>query len=234
MDKLNLKQNYDFNSIMLNHFLTRTADPKIQFSEITNWHSSHPYYRLNYYNNIQVSQVLGIYLLFNKDWLSQFDNIIEIGSYNGGLSSYIFDNRKANAYFASYDIDPSINTVVNEFKRTDINFVIGDCFDETIFKEIADGIQQEGKTLLICDGGFKTREFNDFSKYLKKDDIIILHDYKDENQEELFFEAKEYWQWPYMFECSYDSIKEAVINNNLEKYDYDKFLFYLWGAFIKK
>jgi hypothetical protein len=49
--------------------------------------------------------------------------------------------------------------VVNEFKRTDINFVIGDCFDETIFKEIADGIQQEGKTLLICDGGFKTREF---------------------------------------------------------------------------
>jgi hypothetical protein len=79
MDKLNLKQNYDFNSIMLNHFLTRTADPKIQFSEITNWHSSHPYYRLNYYNNIQISQVLGIYLLFNKDWLSQFDNIIEIG-----------------------------------------------------------------------------------------------------------------------------------------------------------
>lgn len=228
------QQLYDFNSQMLNHLLVRHCNPKIQFTQITKWHDSHPYYRLNYYDGIQISQVLGIYLAFSKDWLDKFDNIVEIGSYNGGLSSYIYDSKKEGASFVSYDIAPEINMAKNDRKRTEIDFRIGDCFDEKIFSEIASQISKEGRTLMICDGGHKTDEFIRFSEYLKPGDIIMLHDYKDESYEDMFFEAKTYWQWPYMFECSYDSIKSAVEKNNLEKFEYEKFLFYMWGCFIKK
>jgi hypothetical protein len=227
-----MKELYDFNAQMLNHLLNKHVSDKIQFTEITQWHESHPFYRLNYYDGIQISQVLGIYLLFNEDWLSQFDNIIEIGSYNGGLSSYVYDRSKQDSFFVSYDIDPSINQA--KLKRKDIDFRIGDCFDPQVFKEITEHISRPGRTLMVCDGGNKTKEFIEFSSYLKKDDIIILHDYKDENYEDLFFEAKNYWQWPYMFECSYNSIEAAVADNNLKKYQYEKFLYYMWGAFIKK
>jgi|TARA_R110000823_G_scaffold282981_1_gene401181 hypothetical protein len=224
-----MKEFYDFNSQMFGYFLNNSTDEKINFSEITNWHSSHPYYRLNYYNKIQISQVPGIYYLFNEDWLSQFDTIVEIGSYNGGLSSYIFDHKNPNATFVSYDINPSINEIKN---RNDIDFRVGDCFEDSTFKEIVSFIEKKGKTLLICDGGNKTKEFNDFSKYLKKDDIIILHDYLSEEFD--WGGTTEYWQWPYGYETSWDEIKDSVKNNNLEKYRYTKFNFFLWGAFIKK
>lgn len=225
---------YDFNAKMLNHFLHRHTSEKIAFTQITGWHNSHPYYRLNIYDGIQISQVLGIYLAFNKDWLSKFDNIVEIGTYNGGLSSYIYDSRKEGAFFVSYDIEPKINQALLEKGRTDIDFRIGDCFEERHFNDIANSIKRPGRTLMICDGGNKTEEFNRFSEYLKPGDIIILHDYKDESHEDLFMESKAYWQWPYMFECSYDSIKDAVSKNGLEKCEYNKFLFYMWGCFIKK
>ena len=48
-----MKEYYDFNSQMFGYFLNNSTDKKISFSQVTNWHSSHPYYRLNYYNNIQ-------------------------------------------------------------------------------------------------------------------------------------------------------------------------------------
>ena len=175
-----MKENFDFYSQMLNYLLNNHISNKIQFSEITNWHNSHPFYRLNYYNGIQISQVLGIYLFFNKDFLSNFDNIVEIGSYNGGLSSYIFDTKKESASFVSYDIEPKINTAAQN--RPDIDFRIGDCFEEKYYNEIVELIKKSGRTLLICDGGNKTKEFNEFSKYLKKDDIVILHDYKQDEQ----------------------------------------------------
>lgn len=229
-----MQELYDFNAQMLNHLLKKHISEKIDFTQITKWHDSHPYYRLNYYDGIQISQVLGIYLAFNKDWLSKFDTIVEIGSYNGGLSSYIFDNRKDGAMFVSYDIEPKINQAKLDKGRTEIDFRVGDCFDESAYKDIKEYIERPGRTLMICDGGNKTKEFIEFSKYLKKNDIIVLHDYKDENYENLFFEAKDYWQWPYMFECSYDSIKDAVKENDLEKYEYEKFLYYMWGCFIKK
>lgn len=228
-----VKDMFDFNSerfmIFLNNMMG-TGD-KIRFSNITNWHDSHPFYRLNFYDGIQISQVPSVYYLFSKDWLSKFDNIVEIGSYNGGLSSYIFDNKKEGASFVSYDIDTTINSIINEKKRFDIDFRIGDCFEEKTYNEIKELIQQPGRTLLICDGGDKTKEFNEFSQYLKKDDIIVLHDYADNESE--FFAIRDYWQWPYSYETCYDVIKDSVEKYNLSKFEYSKFNFCLWGSFIK-
>jgi len=225
-----MKEQFDFQSQMLNYLLQNHCDDKIQFSQITNWHASHPYYRLNYYNDINISQVLGVYLAFNKDYLSNYDNIIEIGSYNGGLSSYIFDSKKEGALFVSYDILPEINDAAKY--RKDIDFRIGDCFEEKYKNEIVELINRPGKTLLICDGGHKTKEFNLFSKYLKSGDVIVLHDYKQ--TDESWKSMCEYWQWPYGNEMCYEEIKDAISENGLEEFRNKEFNFFAWGSYIKK
>jgi nitric oxide reductase large subunit len=85
---------------------------------------------------------------------------------------------------------------------------------------------------LICDGGNKTREFNEFSKYLKKDDIVILHDYKQDEQS--WKTATDYWQWPYGFETEYNEIKDAITKNGLEEFNNKNANFFIWGSYIKK
>jgi hypothetical protein len=223
-----MKENYDFNAVMLNALLQNTMTPKIEFTEITGWHESHPYLRLNMYNQIQMSQVLGVYLALNPEYISTFDNIIEIGTYNGGLTSWLYDNKNLNAMVVSYDIDGTINHT----GRTDIDFRVEDCFEEKPFNDIISYIQRPGRTLVVCDGGDKPKEFNTFSEYLKSNDVIIAHDYSV-NPEHWKF-VTDYWQWPYEYDTTYDSIKDSIIKNELESYKDKEFNFYLWTSYIKK
>ena len=62
-----MREQFDFSAYQLNLLLQQTISDKIVFSSITNWHQSHPYLRLNYYNGIQMSQVLGVYVGLNPD-----------------------------------------------------------------------------------------------------------------------------------------------------------------------
>jgi len=225
---MNQKDKFDFNAIMLNILLQNTMTDKIKFTEITGWHQSHPYLRLNIYNGIQMSQVLGVYLALNPDYISTFDNIIEIGTYNGGLTSWLYDNKNPNAMVVSYDIDGTINYT----NRKDIDFRVEDCFEEKSFNEIISYIQRPGKTLVVCDGGDKPKEFNIFSEYLKSGDVIIAHDYAQSPEYWKFI--TDYWQWPYVSDINYDSIKYAIIKNGLEPYKDKEFNFYLWTSYIKK
>lgn len=219
---------HDFNAMLLNILLQKTMSTKIQFSNITGWHESHPYLRLNFYNGIQMSQVLGVYLPLNPTYISEFDTIIEIGTYNGGLTSWLYDNKNLNAMVVSYDIDGTINHT----NRTDIDFRVEDCFEEKSFNDIISYIQRPGKTLVVCDGGDKPKEFSVFSEYLKSGDIIMAHDYKV-NDEYWDFLGK-YWQWPYAPDTTYDSIKDAIEKNGLQPYRDEEFNFYLWTSYIKK
>lgn len=219
---------YDFNALLLNILLQQTMSTKIQFSNITGWHKSHPYLRLNFYNGVQMSQVLGVYLALNPTYISEFNTIIEIGTYNGGLTSWLYDNKNSNAMLVSYDIDGTINHT----NRTDIDFRVEDCFAEKSFNDIVSYIQRPGKTLVVCDGGDKPKEFNAFSEYLKSGDIIIAHDYKVNDEYWNFL--GQYWQWPYESDTTYDSIKDAVEKNGLQPYRNEEFNFYLWASYIKK
>lgn len=225
---MNQQDNFDFNALMLLTLLKKTMSEKINFSQITGWHNSHPYLRLNLYNGVQISQVLGVYLALNPNYISEFDNIIEIGTYNGGLTSWLYDNKNPNAMVVSYDIDGTIN----QTNRTDIDFRVEDCFAEKSFNEIISYIQRPGKTLVVCDGGDKPKEFNVFSEYLKSGDVIIAHDYSKNANHWKFVTS--YWQWPYESDTNYDSIKDAVIKNGLEPYRNEEFNFYLWTSYIKK
>ena len=221
-----MREQFDFAAYQLNLLLQKTISDKITFSEITNWHPSHPYLRLNYYNRIQMSQCLGIYVGLNPDFLSTFKNVVEIGTYNGGLTSWVFDNTDAK--LISYDIDGTINHT----NRTDIDFRVDDCFKEQAFKDIIELIQSEGRTLVLCDGGDKPKEFNTFSKYLKQGDVIMAHDYSESNEE--WLEKTNYWQWPYEADTHPHSIENGIKENNLEPYKYEEMKFLLWASYIKK
>ena len=223
-----MKEQFDFSAYQLNLLLQKTISDKIYFSEITNWHTSHPYLRLNFYNGIQMSQCLGVYVGLNPDYLSTFTNIIEIGTYNGGLTSWLFDNLKEGGKLISYDIDGTINTT----NRKDIDFRVDDCFAAEPFKDIIELIQSEGRTLVVCDGGNKAKEFNIFSKYLKPNDVIIAHDYCENDEE--WKEKTDYWQWPYEADTLPDLIQLAIKENNLTPYKYEQFKFLLWASYIKQ
>lgn len=223
-----MREQFDFAAYQLNLLLQKTISEKIWFSEITKWHQSHPYLRLNYYNGVQLSQCLGVYLGLNPDYLSTFTNIVEIGTYNGGLTSWLKDHMNPNGKLISYDIDGVINTT----NRTDIDFRVDDCFAEGAFADIINLIQSEGRTLVVCDGGDKPKEFNTFSKYLKQGDVIIAHDYA-ENEEEWFIKTN-FWQWPYEADTFPHSIEKGIIENNLEPYKYEEMKFLLWASYIKK
>jgi hypothetical protein len=223
-----MREQFDFSAYQLNLLLQQTISDKITFSPITNWHQSHPYLRLNFYNGVQVSQCLGVYVGLNPDYLSTFTNIIEIGTYNGGLTSWLFDNLKEDGKLISYDIDGTINHT----GRTDIDFRVDDCFADQPFKDIIELIQSEGRTLVVCDGGNKAKEFNIFSKYLKPNDVIIAHDYCENDIE--WKEKTDYWQWPYEADTLPDLIQLAIKENNLRPYKYEQFKFLLWASYIKQ
>lgn len=223
-----MREKFDFNAEMLNILLQQTINDRITFSEITGWHQSHPYLRLNYYKGIQMSQCLGIYVGLNPDFLSTFTNILEIGTYNGGLTCWLKDNMNPNGKLISYDIDGTINYS----NRNDIDFRVQSCFDESAFKDCIELIKSEGRTLVVCDGGDKPKEFNEFSKYLKPGDVIIAHDFSESDEE--WKQKTDYWQWPYEADTFPHSIEEGIKENNLEPYKYTEMKFLLWASYIKK
>ena len=92
-------------------------------------------------------------------------------------------------------------------------------------QEVKDYINQEGITIVLCDGGWKVGEFNLISKYIKSGDFILAHDYA-ENRE--IFDEKIYgkiWNW---FEISDSDIHQSTVDNNLEIYKKDTFEGVAW------
>ena len=51
---------------------------------------------------------------------------------------------------------------------------------------------------------------------MKSGDIIILHDYKQDDTS--WKEMSEYWQWPYGNETSFEEIEESIKENGLEEF----------------
>lgn len=127
----------------------------------------------------------------------EFKRIVEIGTSSGNFSLYLFLLCiESGARFYTYDKRHYLSKLVTKrFKNISLvkeltNF--GGYFSKlNVFeneKLVADVIQQEGKTILFCDGGNKIREYNTFVKYLKNGDIVVVHDWMSE----IFPEQLEY------------------------------------------
>lgn len=151
-----------------------------------------------------------------------FDTIIELGTDYGGLTNLLADHLiSTQAKVYTYDINP-YRFVSHNPK---IVFNVKDVF--SIESEIAHLIQSSKRTLLLCDGGNKKKEFETFHKYLKPNDIIMAHDYAPN---EIIFQEQyvnRIWSW-LEFQDSYADFP------GLEPYVQDVFANYAWCIRIKK
>lgn len=157
--------------------------------------------------------------------------IVEIGSAHGGLTLFL------NECVKDLNLDTKIRGYENnhhdftQFITEKVDIFVGDCFDSIFQDEMKSFIQQEGTTMVLCDGGNKIKEFNYFSGYLKTGDFIFAHDYC-RNKE--YFEEhinKKIWNW---CEITLNDIKPGIESNNLEEYDADTFQKAAWACFRKK
>jgi hypothetical protein len=160
--------------------------------------------------------------------IKDFDTIIEIGTYKGGLTYWFNLNKKDGAKVISYDIKDFKN-----YKEYNIKFIIRNVFDEVSVSEIKNYIETGGKTLLFCDGGFKNQEFNTFSKFLKSGDHIMLHDFFDDTRPEPYASFEDSAGWCHKSESNYLGIINSVSENKLVKFMYEDFRRNIIGSFKK-
>lgn len=188
--------------------------------------------------NIQAAQVPNSLAVFSKI-IKDFDLIIEIGTNRGGFSIWLNDNKKEDCLFLTYEINPQcVEIPINHQAYESIRY--SDCFSVICIQYLQSLIQNSGRTLFLCDGGNKIKEFNTYSKFLKPNDVIMLHDYADSpNEVENWNNIKTKYKITdndafVQYESSYAEIKTTTCENNLEKFMYTEFLDILWGSFVKK
>jgi len=149
-----------------------------------------------------VAQSFAAFYLFEKVLLSNpFDRIVELGTWKGNLSLYLYLYcLSEEAEFYSYDIQKQ-NTYLNDKKdilkdilHFDNHFKTLDVLNEN--EEISNIIKKDGRTIMFCDNGRKIQEFNIYAVFLKSGDIIGVHDWDSE--------------------ISFEDIKETIEKEKLE------------------
>jgi hypothetical protein len=161
--------------------------------------------------------------------------ILEIGTAMGGFTIFLkimCNELNLNTNILTYDINDRYEYEL--LKNYNINVKIENIFDQDYNHtkpEIIDYIQQEGTTLILCDGGYKIGEFNLLSNYLKLDDLIMAHDYASNSS---FFNEQinmKFWNW---YEIQDSDIQTSVEKNNLKSFMQDEFTPAVWVCKIKK
>ena len=150
--------------------------------------------------------------------------VLEIGTAMGGFTEFlkiVSDEENLNIKLLSYDIAerPWYNQIIE--KGIDIR--VENIFNEDwtgVNQEVVDFINQEGITIVLCDGGWKIGEFKVLSKLIKKGDFILSHDYAE--NEEVFREKiyKKIWNW---CEIKNSDILPYCLEHNLEYYNKEIF-----------
>jgi len=161
--------------------------------------------------------------------------ILEIGTALGGFTTFlkiICDELNLDTNIRSYDIHkhPWYDTIINMGVDIRVENIFTENFVD-MYDEVKEYINQQGVTIVLCDGGWKVGEFNLISNYIKEEDFILAHDYA-ENKE--IFDERIYgkiWNW---FEIQESDIKECSIKNNLIPYKKETFEDVAWVCKIKE
>ncbi len=163
-----------------------------------------------------------------RDVLPQFDLIIELGTYKGAFSLWLSQNMRPTTKFVTFERN---RNVVEIRHRTEIDQRIGNCFSEDVKSQVKELIDSCGKSLILCDGGKKEREFREYAPLLKKGDVIMMHDYSHDPDD---YEALcKVHNWPHFAESHFQNIENDARVNGLEPFMYDEFKTVFWGSFIK-
>lgn len=171
------------------------------------------------YKNTKALQVCGVekaFIELSNNLINPVKTIIEIGTDFGGLTNLLADLEISNhAIIHTFDINPTRFISHNN----KIIFHNEDVF--SIESKIAELIQSDGTTLLLCDGGNKKEEFKIFHQYLKHGDIIMAHDYAPTVEEFNKNYKNKIWSW-HEFEDSFANF------DGLEPFMQDLFKQYAW------
>jgi predicted O-methyltransferase YrrM len=161
--------------------------------------------------------------------------ILEIGTGAGGLTLFLRDKLNemglTDTLIRSYDIN---TTTFDEIESIEISKenLFGGGNDYTLERTdlIQPFIQSEGLTIVLCDGGNKVREFNQISPLLKQGDIIMAHDYVE--NDEIFFSTyrDNIWNWCEIQEKDISDVCEKENLTDFLKEDFNKIV---WVCKIK-
>ena len=128
--------------------------------------------------------------------------VLEIGTAGGG---FILAVREILNEIGLHDTPVRTFDVIEspyyeKLRTFNIEINIENIFDHEYLnlvkpERIVPYIQQEGITIVFCDGGHKVGEFNSIAPHIKKGDYILAHDYIDtwENYQKNYKEK--IWDW---------------------------------------
>jgi cephalosporin hydroxylase len=160
--------------------------------------------------------------------------ILEIGTALGGFTEFLkilSDELNLNINILSYDI--SERPWYNQMIEKGIDVRVENIFNQdwsNVKQDVIDFVQQDGITIVLCDGGWKIGEFKIFSKLIKDGDYILAHDY---SYDKVTYENEiknKIWNW---CEITERDIESSVIENNLKSYQPDKFSKAVWVCKVK-
>jgi cephalosporin hydroxylase len=158
--------------------------------------------------------------------------ILEIGTAGGGFTLFLresLNNLGLNdSKIKSFDVVEC--DWYSTLRNFNIEINIENLFDKsyTILEKpekITPFIQDEGITLVLCDGGSKINEFNLLSPLIKNGDFIMAHDYVDiwENYKQNYVDK--IWNW---CEIEEKYIEKISIEQNLVHYKKETFDPVVW------
>ena len=190
------------------------------------------------YNGLIISQHPLIKTYFEKLLQeTKPKRILEIGTAYGGLTLLIRDIldelKLFDTQIRTYDILESTDL---KSKKRNIEVIHQNIFtypyDELIDESVVRNfISQDGTTIVLCDGGSKKNEFKLLSKFLKKGDIIMAHDYAP-NQEYFDNHIKgKIWNW---LEIQDFDINECCERYHLKPFMEEEFRSVVWVGKIKQ
>lgn len=104
--------------------------------------------------------------------------VVELGTGCGGLTLLFGVNMlQRDGKVLSFDIEPiQSEQARRDFEKLNITFERRDVFEEDTVERVQKFIEGE-RALIFCDDGSKSREFRLYSKILKKNDLIMAHDW---------------------------------------------------------
>jgi len=164
--------------------------------------------------------------------------ILEIGTFHGGLTLLLRDILDeiglVDNIIRTYDIHEQ------EFLKPLVVERKVEVYTKNLFKddysgwtntdnqqEIYNYINQDGITIVLCDGGCKKCEFNLIAPMLKNDDIIMAHDYAPNTEYFKKHIKHKIWNW---HEIQDSDIYQSCKRYNLRSYLQDLLLSIAWAC----
>jgi cephalosporin hydroxylase len=158
--------------------------------------------------------------------------ILEIGTAGGGFILAVKDILNemglSNVPVKTFDVIES--PYYKGLRSHNVEVNIENIFDHAYLnlvkpERIVPYIQEEGTTVVFCDGGHKIGEFNSIAPHIKTGDFILAHDYIDTWDNFQTNYRDKIWNW---CEVEEKYIEKVSIEQGLESYNKEEFDKIVW------